>query len=377
MSCARITNRRKLERDDSEAVERLKHIDNIQQLRIGYYLEDATNAVLRSPLCTGDEDPFTAVVARLIRLLLVLAASLHCDVAQSLYVSSHLRLVRFEASRFYGKPSHHHADLLELPILDHTQVQAQHQSELSELTEIIRWWKIEQGNSNLSVIDAISDTSGEMDDLILSTDEIRKWDHEEMAELHEYKKKCYKASYKNTKEVSNKVLRDTGMIVLLNLTSTSIDMIEGEAKWFNGGSAPKLEEYIENGVSTGGAYMAFMHIYYHIREGVTQQNSQHFTQKPNMKVFSAAPRILRLWDDLGTTKEKQERGDMATSEQSFRTETSSTQDEPSSRISDEIKKELNEELVYNKNMQLSIIKVTLNIAKATQVMSDTYPFFTQ
>lgn len=84
-----------------------------------------------------------------------------------------------------------------------------------------------------------------------------------------------------------------------------IDMIEGfmvEAKWFNGGRAPNLEEYIENGVSTAGAYMALVHLFFLIGEGVTDQNAQLLMNKPYPKLFSAAGRILRLWDDLGTAK---------------------------------------------------------------------------
>lgn len=82
-------------------------------------------------------------------------------------------------------------------------------------------------------------------------------------------------------------------------------MIEGfmvEARWFNGGNAPNLEEYIENGVSTAGAYMALVHLFFLIGEGVTDQNASLLTQKPYPNLFSSAGRILRLWDDLGTAK---------------------------------------------------------------------------
>lgn len=470
---------RKLQRNDTESVEKLKLIDNIQQLGIGYYFEDAINAVLRSPFSTGEEDLFTAALrfrllrhngieispeiflkfkdergkfdesdtlgllslyeasnlgvageeileeamefaeARLRRSLSEPAAPLHGEVAQALDVPRHLRMARLEARRFieqYGKQSDHDGDLLELAILDYNQVQAQHQS---ELTEIIRWWKelglvdklsfgrdrplecflwtvgllpepkyssvrieLAKAISILLVIDDIFDTYGEMDDLILFTDAIRRWDLEAMEGLPEYMKICYMALYNTTNEVCYKVLRDTGRIVLLNLKSTWIDMIEGfmeEAKWFNGGSAPKLEEYIENGVSTAGAYMAFAHIFFLIGEGVTHQNSQLFTQKPYPKVFSAAGRILRLWDDLGTAKEEQERGDLASCVQLFMKEKSLTEEEARSRILEEIKglwRDLNGELVYNKNLPLSIIKVALNMARASQVVykhdQDTY-----
>lgn len=82
-------------------------------------------------------------------------------------------------------------------------------------------------------------------------------------------------------------------------------MVEGfmvEAEWFNGGRTPNLEDYIENGVSTAGSYMALVHLFFLIGEGVTNQNARLLMEKPYPKVFSSAGRILRLWDDLGTAK---------------------------------------------------------------------------
>ncbi|XP_057789706.1 R-linalool synthase, chloroplastic-like isoform X2 [Salvia miltiorrhiza] len=261
---------------------------------------------------------------------------------QALEVPRHLRMGRLEARRFideYGKQSEHDRDLLELAILEYNHVQAQHQA---ELTEITRWWKqlglvdklgfgrdrplecflwtvgllphpkystcrIESAKTIaiLLVIDDIFDTYGKMDHLILFTNAIQRWDLEAMETLPEYMKICYMALYNTINEICYTVLKDTGRTVLPYLKAAWIDMIEGfmvEAKWFNGGNAPNLEEYIENGVSTAGAYMALVHLFFLIGEGVTDQNASLLRQKPYPKLFSTAGRILRLWDDLGTAK---------------------------------------------------------------------------
>lgn len=81
-------------------------------------------------------------------------------------------------------------------------------------------------------------------------------------------------------------------------------MIEGfmlEAKWLNSGEVPNLEDYIENGVTTAGSYMALVHIFFLIGQGVTEDNVKLLIN-PYPKLFSSAGRILRLWDDLGTAK---------------------------------------------------------------------------
>lgn len=81
-------------------------------------------------------------------------------------------------------------------------------------------------------------------------------------------------------------------------------MIEGfmlEAEWLNSGHVPNLEEYIENGVTTAGSYMALVHLFFLIGEGVTDDNVKLLLD-PYPKLFSCSGRILRLWDDLGTAK---------------------------------------------------------------------------
>ncbi|XP_042068265.1 geraniol synthase, chloroplastic-like [Salvia splendens] len=334
------------------------------------------------------------------------------EVGGALRVPSHMRTARLEARRFieeYGNRSDHDRDLLELAILDYNHVQAQHQAELAELT---RWWKqlglveklsfgrdrplecflwtvgllpnpkystcriqLAKTIAILLVIDDIFDTYGKMDELILFTHAIQRWDLEAMETLPEYMKICYMALYNTTNNICYTVLKDTGRTVLPYLKATWIDMIEGfmvEAKWFNGGNAPNLEEYIENGVSTAGAYMALVHLFFLIGEGVTDQNASLLRQKPYPKVFSSAGRILRLWDDLGTAKEEQERGDLASGIPLFMKENNlATEEAARSGMLEEIFqlwKDLNGELINNNTLPLSIIKVALNMARASQVI---------
>nr|ADK62524.1 geraniol synthase [Phyla dulcis]AMK97467.1 geraniol synthase [synthetic construct] len=334
------------------------------------------------------------------------------EVAEALELPRHLRMARLEARRYieqYGTMIGHDKDLLELVILDYNNVQAQHQAELAE---IARWWKelglvdkltfardrplecflwtvgllpepkysacrieLAKTIAILLVIDDIFDTYGKMEELALFTEAIRRWDLEAMETLPEYMKICYMALYNTTNEICYKVLKKNGWSVLPYLRYTWMDMIEGfmvEAKWFNGGSAPNLEEYIENGVSTAGAYMALVHLFFLIGEGVSAQNAQILLKKPYPKLFSAAGRILRLWDDLGTAKEEEGRGDLASSIRLFMKEKNlTTEEEGRNGIQEEIYslwKDLNGELISKGRMPLAIIKVALNMARASQVV---------
>ena len=82
-----------------------------------------------------------------------------------------------------------------------------------------------------------------------------------------------------------------------------IDIFEAqlaEAKWFNKGYVPNLEEYLANGVTTGGTYMALGHAFFLIGQGVNKETAA--MMEPYPKLFSCAGKILRLWDDLGTAR---------------------------------------------------------------------------
>ncbi|KAL3509620.1 hypothetical protein ACH5RR_029021 [Cinchona calisaya] len=333
------------------------------------------------------------------------------QVSKALELPRHRRMARLEARRYieeYSNESGHNPDLLELAKLDYNKVQSLHQMELSEIT---RWWKqlglvdkltfardrplecflwtvgilpepkysscrieLAKTIAILLVIDDIFDTHGTVDELVLFTNAIRRWDLEAMEELPEYMKICYMALYNTTNEICYKILKEKGWSVLPYLKSTWIDMIEGfmmEASWYSNGQIPNMEEYVENGVTTAGAYMALVHLFFLIGQGVTQDNVK-LLMKPYPKLFSSSGRILRLWDDLGTAKEEQERGDLASSIQLFMRENNITCDEEGRKrillLIDNLWKDLNWELVSRNELPLSIIKAAFNMARASQVV---------
>uniref|UniRef100_A0A5B7BIG7 Putative geraniol synthase n=1 Tax=Davidia involucrata TaxID=16924 RepID=A0A5B7BIG7_DAVIN len=77
-----------------------------------------------------------------------------------------------------------------------------------------------------------------------------------------------------------------------------VESFQAEANWYNSGYVPSLEEYIENGVTTAGTYMALVHLFFLIGQGITEETVGLLDPYPNF--FSSSGTILRLWDDLGT-----------------------------------------------------------------------------
>ncbi|CDP20228.1 unnamed protein product [Coffea canephora] len=332
-------------------------------------------------------------------------------VSSALELPRHRRMARLEARRYiqeYSEEIGHDPNLLELAKLDYNKVQSLHQM---ELTDISRWWKQlglvdkltfardrplecflwtvgilpEPKYSNcrielaktiaiLLVIDDIFDTHGTIDELVLFTNAIRRWDLEAMEGLPEYMRICYMALYNTTNEICYKILKENGWSVLPYLKATWIDMIEGfmlEASWYSNGQEPNMEEYVANGVTTAGTYMAMVHLFFLIGQGVTEENVK-LLMKPYPKLFSCSGRILRLWDDLGTAKEEQERGDLASSIQLFMRENNITCDEEGRKrilqLIDNLWKDLNWGLVSRNAMPLAIIKAAFNMARSSQVV---------
>ncbi|KAG8386980.1 hypothetical protein BUALT_Bualt03G0205000 [Buddleja alternifolia] len=333
-------------------------------------------------------------------------------IRRALELPRHLRMDRLETRLYideYSKQNDHSSLLLQHAKLDYNQLQLLHQT---ELTEISRWWKqlglveklsfarnrpmecflwtvgtlpqpiysgvrieLAKTVAILLVIDDIFDTYGTIDELSLFTSAIQRWDLDAIDQLPEYMKICYMALYNTTNEIAYKVLKEQGRNILPYLSRTWIDTIEAfmiEAEWFNNGHRPCAEDYMENGVITAGAYMALVHAFFLIGQGLTTQNMKLMT-KPYPKLFTNSGKILRLWDDLGTAKEEQDRGDNASSIILFMEEKNiGCEDEAREYIMQlilDLWKDLNTELLdSNTLLPLPLIRVCFNMSRTSQVI---------
>ncbi|KAL5571265.1 hypothetical protein UlMin_020862 [Ulmus minor] len=331
-------------------------------------------------------------------------------VAKALELPRHLRMATLEARNYmdeYGQETNYIPALLELAKFEFNELQSLHKRELAE---ILRWWQEldlvakldfardrpfecflwtagifpEASHSNirieltkticiLLVIDDIFDSYGSLDELVMFNDAIQRWELSAMEELPEYMKICYMALYNTTNEIAYRVLKQHGWCIIPHLKRTWKDVFEAqlvEAQWFNKRYTPTFEEYLTNGVTTGGSYMALVHSFFLIGQGVTKETISMMTPYPQL--FSCAGKILRLWDDLGTAKEEEERGDVAKSMHCYMRENNvSCEDEARKHIRQMIGKlwmELNGELKTPKGLPQSITKACFNLARTSQII---------
>ncbi|RZS27307.1 hypothetical protein BHM03_00060757 [Ensete ventricosum] len=324
------------------------------------------------------------------------------------------RMVRSEARSYIGKyaqESGRISDVLQLATLDFNLVQSQLRIEIA----VLRSWWTELGLAEklsfardrplecflwtvglfpeprfsqcridvaktiaiLLVIDDVYDIHGSLDELVLFTDAVhRSWGVEAMEDLPEYMKICYMALYNTTNEIGYRVLKEHGGCIIPELRKTVplwVDLCEGflvEARWFNGGVVPELEEYLGNGVTTAGTYMALVHAFYLIGSGINKQGSEVVNSYP--KLFTSAGRILRLWDDLGTDKAEQERGDVASSIDCYMKEgDGASEAEARLHVRSLIHSawlDLNGEALAATSLPRSTVDAAVNLARAAQAM---------
>ncbi|KAJ6379138.1 hypothetical protein OIU76_015866 [Salix suchowensis] len=272
------------------------------------------------------------------QLMPLMSSNCSSYVAQALKLPRHLRMARLESRNYiscYRKEKNFNLDLFQLARVDFNMVQQLHNT---ELTEIVRW------------------------------------DLGAMEHLPEYMKICYMALFNTTNNIGYRILKKQGWNVVPHLKRTWIDIVEAflvEAKWFDKNYVPSPEEYLANGVTTGGTYMALVHAFFLMGQNVTNETAAMMEPYPNL--FSVSGKILRLWDDLGTAEEEQERGDVASSIQCYTNEKDfSSEKEAREHIRNLISSswlELNGELVSpTAALPLSIVKASLNLGRTAQVV---------
>nr|XP_043632696.1 probable terpene synthase 11 isoform X2 [Erigeron canadensis] len=344
-------------------------------------------------------------------LLSQFSPKLKKKVVDSLKLPRHMRMERLEARKYieeYVNEDDHNPILLEFAKLDYNRVQLIFRKELVEITS---WWKELGLASKLSfvrdrhvecfvwtvgllpepkdtscrivlakaiaimlVIDDIYDTYGAYGDLVLFTRAIQRWDLKEAEQLPEYMKVCYMALYNTNNEICDQVLKKHGLCVQPFLTKTWIDLVEAymvEVEWVRQGIVPNLKDYMDNGIVSSGTYMAMVHLFVLILEGVTNENIRHLLD-PYPKFFTLAGTILRLWDDLGTSKEEEERGDALSSIQLLMKDKHIACEEEGRnqilQIINGLWKDLNSELVKSNLELFPMIQVAFNTSRASQVV---------
>ncbi|XP_023876737.2 (E,E)-alpha-farnesene synthase isoform X1 [Quercus suber] len=201
----------------------------------------------------------------------------------------------------YEKDIRMNSSLLELAKLHFDIVQAIHQKDLRESS---RWWRNLGLTKNLSfardrlaesfmcsvglafepeytcfrkwltkviililIIDDVYDVDGILEELKHFTNAVNRWDVSETQQLPECMKTCFLALYNTTNEIANEIQKEKGTWnqVLPHLKKGWTDFCNAlfvEAKWYNMGYTPSLQEYLSNGWISSTAPLLLVHEFF-------------------------------------------------------------------------------------------------------------------
>nr|BBO53755.1 putative nerolidol synthase [Scoparia dulcis] len=162
------------------------------------------------------------------------------------------------------------------------------------------------------LIDDIFDVYGTLDELIIFTEAVNKWDCDAMEMLPDYMKICYMALLDTTNEIAHKIHEKHGHNPIGHLKtawSSLCDAFLVEAKWFASGQLPSASEYLENGKVSSGVHVVLVHSFFLLDVGKARGNgSPLFHVNDVSRLISSVATILRLWDDLGSAEDEKQDG---------------------------------------------------------------------
>ncbi|CAN0856040.1 Probable terpene synthase 13 [Linum grandiflorum] len=105
-------------------------------------------------------------------------------------------------------------------------------------------------SSFVYLIDDIFDIYGSLDELILFTEIVDRWDIVAAEQLPDYMRNCFMALDEFSNQFGHKVYKrhELNPIHYLRQAAKMIKAFLVEAKWFKLRGCPKAEEYLENGI---------------------------------------------------------------------------------------------------------------------------------
>ncbi|KAG9443933.1 hypothetical protein H6P81_015273 [Aristolochia fimbriata] len=340
-------------------------------------------------------------------------------VKHSLELSLRRRIHRLESRDYfslYEMQDGHSHKLLELAKLDYNLLQSLHQKEMGEIS---RWWKelnligklsfardravecafwpigvyYEPEHSRArvfstkvmaitSVIDDIYDVHGTMDELQLFTDAVQKWDLAEMDRLPDYMKVCYRALLDTIKAMEEELAPEGNSYRIPYLIETFKTLCREyfvEARWFNEGYVPPLEEYMQSSLVTCGYPMVLPLCFVAMGDEVPEELFKWLASES--KMADATSRLCRIVDDIASNVFEQKRGHVASAVQCYMKEhPGSSEEEARQKLREIVEvhwKDINEGCLEPAPVPIPLLQRIVNLSRVIEVMyqyGDGYTF---
>ncbi|XP_047947370.1 terpineol synthase, chloroplastic-like [Salvia hispanica] len=307
----------------------------------------------------------------------------------------------------YGRRSEMNPTILELAKLEFNITQSMHQQELKLIS---RWWKqtrlseklpfardrivecylwtlvgglsqpqygysrimATKANILITLIDDIFDVYATLDELHLFNDVIHRWDLEAVNQLPNYMQICFLTLNNFINEMACDVLKEQDILIIKYLRKSWQDLCKSfmqEAQWHAQGYTPTLDKYINNGWISSSVPVILSHAFFLVTTPIQKTTVDSLYQYHDLVRCPAV--ILRLANDLATSPNEMERGDVAESIQCYMKESGASVEEAREHARFLIWnswKRMNEERVGDSHFSKEFIKKAVDLGRMAQYM---------
>ncbi|KAF5938060.1 hypothetical protein HYC85_025566 [Camellia sinensis] len=198
----------------------------------------------------------------------------------------------------------------------------------------------------ITIIDDIYDVYGSLEELELFTNAVERWDISAMEQLPDYMKICFLALFNSINEMAYDALKEQGLHIISHLKKV--------AKWYYNGYTPTFEEYMKNAWISISGPVILVHAYCFDSKSVTKEASE-----------------CLLENDLGTSSDELQRGDVPKSIQCYMHETGAPENDAREHMKyliGETWKKMNEDGAANSLFTKTFIGNAMNLARMAQCM---------
>ncbi|XP_023513293.1 terpene synthase 10-like [Cucurbita pepo subsp. pepo] len=332
-------------------------------------------------------------------------------VSHALELPLHWRMPRLEARWFidlYRKKPEPNLKLLDFATLEFNIVQSAHQDDLKYAS---RWWKsTELGEkldfardrlmanffwsvgmgckphlgyfrrmstkiaSLITIIDDVYDVYGTLDELELFTNVVERWDISAGDSLPNYMKICFIALHNTINDVTFDAVKNHGVNVIQYLRKMWVDLCKTfliEARWQYTNYKPTFQEYLDNAWISVSGSLLLVHAYVFATNSIMKEDLEYLEDYPDLIRHSSM--IFRLTNDLASSSDEAERGEVAKSLQCYMNDTGASEHEARRYIKDLINqswKKLNkiQMLNYSPIISKDFIEISLNLARISHTV---------
>ncbi|XP_021768911.1 valencene synthase-like [Chenopodium quinoa] len=340
-----------------------------------------------------------------------LSSPLAEQVVHALHQPLHLGFVRLESKHyigFYEQDASHNKTLLNLAKLDFNLLQLLHRKELQDIDS---WWKDLYSKAPFArdrlveahfwilgcyyepkycrarqiliklfmiveVFDDIFDAYGSHEILKLFVEAVHRWDYSYVAQLPEYFNSVYQVLLETLdgfeKELAEEG-RSYGVQIYKEQFYRGCKAWLREAGWLKKKYTPKYDEYLEASIVSIGQIQGIIGSYLGITEPIaTKEDFEWVCQDPMPKVVEASLMIIRLLNDIASTKiEQDSRDHVVSSVQCYMKETGITDEQHVYQVLEkkveDAWKDLNQGMLRPYSIPKPLLDRIINLARAPEI----------